>query len=94
MKQKLAALTLAVSMLLLPAAAFAGKKKNPTMEIPPTKAEIQQSAAQGLVWVNTANRTYHKPGSKAYGVSRHGKFMTEAEAKAAGYTTKSAIRGK
>ncbi len=93
MKRHLTAFALAVSMLLIPAAS-AGKKKPTTMEIPPTQAEIQQSAAQGLVWANTANKTYHKPGSKNYGLSRHGKFMTEAEARAAGYTTKSAIRGK
>lgn len=94
MKQRLTAFTLATAMLLLPGAAFAGKKKNATMEIPPTQAEIQQSAAQGLVWASTSNMIYHRPGSKKYGLGRHGKFMAEAEAKAAGYTTKSMQKGK
>jgi DNA uptake protein ComE-like DNA-binding protein len=38
-----------------------------------------------LVWVNTDSRIYHPPGSRWYGRTLHGKWMTEAEAAHAGY---------
>ena len=34
----------------------------------------------GLVWVNTETHVYHKEGSRFYGTSKKGKYMTEAEA--------------
>jgi len=36
------------------------------------------------VWVNTDSKVYHKSG-RWYGKTKSGKFMTEAEAQAAGY---------
>lgn len=58
----------------------------------PTKAaagaassqEIAAAKASGKVWVNTESGVYHKSG-RWYGKTKSGKFMTEAEAKAAGY---------
>ena len=38
-----------------------------------------------VVWVNTASRVYHRPGSRWYGKTRHGKYMTEKDAIKAGY---------
>jgi len=38
-----------------------------------------------MVCVNTDSRTYHKPGSHWYGKTKHGKYMTEADAQKAGY---------
>ncbi len=46
--------------------------------------EIAAAKASGKVWVNTESRVYHKSG-RWYGKTKQGKFMTEAEAKAAGY---------
>jgi hypothetical protein len=46
--------------------------------------EIAAAKASGKVWVNTESGIYHKSG-RWYGKTKNGKFMTEAEAKAAGY---------
>jgi hypothetical protein len=46
--------------------------------------EIAAAQASGKVWVNTDSGVYHK-GGRWYGKTKTGKFMTEAEAKAAGY---------
>jgi len=39
----------------------------------------------GVVWVNTLSRVYHKPGSRYYDKTKQGKYVTEADAKRAGY---------
>jgi hypothetical protein len=46
--------------------------------------EIAAAQASGKVWVNTDSGVYHKSG-RWYGKTKQGKFMTEAEAKAAGF---------
>ena len=38
----------------------------------------------GLVWVNTDSHVYHKEGSRFYGTTKKGKYMTEAEAQKEG----------
>ena len=38
----------------------------------------------GKVWVNTKSNTYHCMGTKYYGKTKEGAYMTEAEAKAKG----------
>jgi hypothetical protein len=47
-------------------------------------SEIASAKASGKVWVNTDSGVYHKSG-RWYGTTKAGKFMTESEAKAAGY---------
>jgi len=46
--------------------------------------EIAAAKFSGKVWVNLDSGIYHK-GGRWYGKTKSGKFMTEAEAKAAGY---------
>jgi hypothetical protein len=46
--------------------------------------EIAAAKSSGKVWVNLDSGIYHK-GGRWYGKTKTGKFMTEAEAKAAGY---------
>lgn len=47
-------------------------------------AEIAAAKSAGKVWVNLDSGIYHK-GGRWYGKTKNGKFMTESEAKAAGY---------
>jgi len=49
-----------------------------TQQTPPAKST-------GLVWVNTDSGIYHKPGTRYYGKTKQGKYMTEADAIKAGY---------
>ena len=46
--------------------------------------EIAAAQSSGKVWVNLDSGIYHK-GGRWYGKTKNGKFMTESEAKAAGY---------
>ncbi len=46
--------------------------------------DIAAAKSSGKVWVNLNSGIYHK-GGRWYGKTKSGKFMTEAEAKAAGY---------
>jgi len=50
----------------------------------PTAQEIADAKAKGMVWVNTSTKVYHKDG-QFYGTTKHGKFMTEDEAKQASF---------
>jgi hypothetical protein len=36
------------------------------------------------VWLNLNTKVYHNSGDKEYGTTKNGKFVTEADAKAAG----------
>lgn len=55
---------------------------------PASKTAAKQAApanASGMVWVNTDSGVYHKPGTRWYGKTKQGKYMTEADAIKAGY---------
>lgn len=45
----------------------------------------------GKVWVNASSKTYHCEGSKFYGKTKTGEYMSEADAKAKG---NHAVKGK
>jgi endonuclease G, mitochondrial len=53
---------------------------------PPTTPDKSGSGdTAGKVWVNTKSGVYWRPGTQYYGKTKEGKYMTEEEAKAAGY---------
>ena len=82
--------TLRTSVLAQPAPAkeakgtkAAGTKAADTTPAPSDK-EITDAKAKGMVWVNLNSGVYHKEG-KFYGKTKRGKFMSEDDAKKAGY---------
>jgi hypothetical protein len=72
------------------AAAMPAAKAAPAVAAPkaaPKAAAITTPAAgggAGKVWVNSKSNTYHCMGTKYYGKTKEGAYMTEAEAKAKG----------
>jgi micrococcal nuclease len=53
---------------------------------PPSVAEQKALSIEPVrVWVNTASQVYHCPGTRYYGNTSRGAYMTEAEAQEKGY---------
>lgn len=48
-------------------------------------APAQTPPSKGMVWVNLSSGVYHYEGSKWYGKTKNGKYMSEADAVKAGY---------
>ena len=55
----------------------------PSVSSPKTNAENKNGEVR--VWVNTNSGVYHCPGTRWYGATRNGTFMTEAEAQQRAY---------
>lgn len=58
-----------------------------------TDAQIKAAQASGQVWVNTDSKVYHKSG-RWFGKTKEGKFMSEADAKKAGFKEAKSEVGK
>jgi hypothetical protein len=60
------------------------KSKTPTPTANASDSDISSAKSTGKVWVNTDTGVYHKSG-RWYGKTKQGKFMSEDDAKKAGY---------
>jgi DNA uptake protein ComE-like DNA-binding protein len=61
------------------------RKAAASAQAPSSVEPAQRAPAKGMVWVNTETKVFHREGDRWYGNTKHGKYMTEADATAAGY---------
>jgi len=54
-------------------------------EASPPETVAKVPPQKGMVWVNTESGIFFREGERWYGKTKEGKFMTEADAKKAGY---------
>ena len=69
-------------------AAPAAPAPAPSASAPPaakSAPQAQPSPGSGMVWVNLDSGVYHKEGTRYYGKTKNGKYMSEADAIKAGY---------
>jgi len=70
-----------------------GESQKPSSSISESPSNLPQSdkaipappSGSGMVWVNLDTKVYHREGDPWYGRTKHGEYMSEADAQKAGY---------
>ena len=79
------AATTAASTAAAPAATFASNAANSAASTAKTKAKVAAAGGSAdKVWLNTKSNVYHCFGTKSYGTTKVGEYLSEADAKAKG----------
>ena len=69
-------------------------KTAPASKLTSVQQQTPPASVAGIVWVNADSGVYHKPGTRWYGKTKQGKYMTEADARKAGYRAAAATAPK
>jgi hypothetical protein len=78
MRNFLAALFVILALLTTPISANPPQKTPPPRTASPGRPDVK-------VWVNTRSGVYHCPGTRYYGNTKQGEYMTQKQAQDKGY---------